>query len=156
MLNRAVATAARRVNAGAIGSTRAGPAPRPTEAGASHLECPACGKLFLSTGDLRNHASRIHGVRHRARLYVDNDTCPACLTCFWSRERLVYHLKKAKFCLGLIVNNCSPMPQREANALDAQSAAVQRGNLRVGFSPRVAMRPAIRAAGPFPAWAGRA
>ena len=64
------------------------------------MECPACGKLFLSAGDLCNHASRIHGVRHRARLYVDSDTFPACLTSFWSRERLVYHLKKAMFVLA--------------------------------------------------------
>ena len=78
---------------------------------------------------------------------------PSLHEVFWTRERVVYHLKKSRFCLPLMREHLQPLVADRAARLDRQAASEQSANIRTGFQPRFASRPCLQADGLLPAWA---
>ena len=84
---------------------------------------------------------------------VSTPWCPACLKFFWTRERVVHHLRRARKCLARVREHAPRMPPEQASRLDREAAPEQSANLRAGFPHRFAAAPCIQALGPLPAWA---
>ena len=58
------------------------------------LECSECGTCFNTLQKLSLHLFKKHGIRNLWRRYVHEHThCPVCLRSFWTRERLINHIR---------------------------------------------------------------
>ena len=64
-------------------------------------ECPKCHQTFTTPQGMRRHYVSMHSGMHVANLYAAGDTCPACLTKFWTRHKTITHLKSHRRCLLL-------------------------------------------------------
>jgi len=131
----------------AAAALRAAPPAPPAPAEGRDPSCGDCGRLFPSRGALWAHAARAHGHRHPARKFTFGTSCVLCLREFWTRERCVHHLVRAR-CIDVISRVCVPLTDDEARQLDAAAAHVQTENVRAGKSSRQADRPATRLSGP--------
>ena len=73
------------------------------------VTCEICSKRFISTRALAVHRSRAHGKKRLAPQLVDGSTCPACLTDFRSRLRLIHHLEySSPKCLEVVASVTFP------------------------------------------------
>ena len=59
--------------------------------GVSSFDCK-CGRAFTTAVGLATHQRKAHGKMSQERHLLQGDTCPACLTKFWSTARLQQHL----------------------------------------------------------------
>ena len=114
----------------------------------SHV-CLMCSRVFGSIGALASHQNRVHALKNQLRLHVHGSSCLCCLWEFHTRERMLYHLKSSPGCAAYALA-LAPLSAESALALDFQSRAEQRGNLRAGLQPRQARVPAFRLLGPRP------
>ena len=57
------------------------------------LDCQICGSAFSPLQKLAAHRFRVHEIRHPASELARGSRCARCQTEFWSRPRLVEHLK---------------------------------------------------------------
>lgn len=125
------------------------PAPSPPAVEeAMDIPCPSCSMVFASIAARNSHTARSHGYRNPVRARIHTEHCTCCMLHFWSRERVLYHVRKSKRCLAYHMSYVPAMRREEADALDAQSSAAQTANLRSGLQPRFAHLPCVRAAGP--------
>ena len=113
------------------------------------VPCPECSQSFPSASAMASHRARVHGYRHPARCRIETVHCLCCLAMHWTRERMLYHLKKSKVCMGFYTEHVAPVEVDTATALDVASAPVQADNVRRGLQPRHAARPCVRLAGPL-------
>ena len=74
------------------------------------VTCEICSKRFISTRALAVHRSRAHGKQRLAPRLVDGSTCPACLTDFRTRLRLIHHLEYSSAkCLEVVTSEVHPL-----------------------------------------------
>ena len=67
------------------------------------FKCDICGQVELTLKDINTHKFLIHKVKNICELYVDTSTCPVCLVCFHTRERVLSHIRyKSSECRNLI------------------------------------------------------
>lgn len=59
---------------------------------ASLYPCPDCSRCFDTPQGMHTHRRKTHGVYCPEHHLLDSSTCPACLTCLWSTQRLQQHL----------------------------------------------------------------
>eukprot|EP00435_Cladocopium_sp_Y103_P066207 s321_g28.t1 len=57
-----------------------------------HYPCPDCDRVFTSPQGVHTHRRKVHDVYCPEHHLLDSATCPACLTFFWSTQRLQQHL----------------------------------------------------------------
>ena len=62
------------------------------EFGMSHW-CDLCSVAFGSRQQLALHSYKKHGVKNDVRRLVDTTHCPVCMLQFWTRERVINHLR---------------------------------------------------------------
>ena len=110
--------------------------------------CFDCGACFPTKSALCSHRARKHGYRHPLRQKVEGTVCQYCLFDHFSRERLVYHLKRARCCRAFYQESVPDVPGEEARRLDADAASIQTSNLHLGLQPRFAREPPVRRVGP--------
>ena len=113
------------------------------------VPCPNCLQSFPSTAAMLSHCARQHGYRHPARCRIQTNHCLCCMIMHWSRERMLYHLKKSKVCMWYYMEHVAPLDADIVAELDTAAAAVQADNLRRGLQPRHAATPCTRLAGPL-------
>ena len=112
--------------------------------------CFDCGACFASRAALFGHRARMHDYRNPLRRKVEGTTCQCCLYNFWTRERLVYHVKKAVRCKSYYETRVSDLPRDRQKQLDHDAAGVRRANTKAGMPPRHAFDPPVRCQGPLP------
>ena len=82
--------------------------------------CGTCNKTFKSTQSLTLHEFKSHGIKDPIRCMVPSTCCFICLKEFWSRCRILNHVKKSSVCrLNLQMRSPFLTPE-EADALDNQ------------------------------------
>eukprot|EP00435_Cladocopium_sp_Y103_P075801 s462_g65.t1 len=54
--------------------------------------CPDCPRVFTTPQGVHTHRRKVHGVFCPEHHLLDPATCPACMTFFWSAQRLQQHL----------------------------------------------------------------
>jgi len=113
--------------------------------------CETCGKNFQSRQGLAVHRAIKHKSKHAAHWLVDNTFCPACLTEFWTRHKLLEHLQeKTPRCFAFLTLSGFRVDDTRVEELDAE-AQRQAKQMKVAGSRRAtALRPALRLPGPLP------
>ena len=64
----------------------------------SMSQCGVCNMVFKSHQSKTLHEFKAHGVKDPVRCYAPTTTCVCCMRNFWTRPRIVNHLKKSSFC----------------------------------------------------------
>ena len=119
--------------------------------GNPHLQhaCIECDAVFGTASALASHRHRKHNIKNVLRFYVRGTMCLKCMLELHTRERHLYHLKKARACREYTMSQ-EPLTDVEVESLDAAARAEQRHNVRSGLQPRHAHLAAFRRAGPHP------
>jgi len=115
------------------------------------FDCSVCSASFPSFQQYSVHMFKQHQCRNIWRLYVGYGThCEVCMKQFWSRERLINHIRYrssiCKFNLKLRGPKCS---EDEASVIDKTLAGDHVALARVGRRRHFADEPVIRLAGPL-------
>ena len=117
------------------------------------IQCPLCARAFPDAQSCLSHGAREHGLKNQRRNYILSTHCQCCLREFWSRERMLQHLKRAERCWNRIQKAIVALPDDVVDELDAAQAHVQRENKAKGLPFRFAAIRSRRLQGPLPAWA---
>ena len=117
------------------------------------IQCPLCARAFPDAQSCLSHGAREHGLKNQRRNYVLSTHCQCCLKEFWSRERMLHHLKRAERCWLKVQEAIVALPDDIVDELDAAQAHVQRENVAKGLPFRFAAVRSRRLQGPLPAWA---
>ena len=99
------------------------------------LECATCKARFDSNQKLCLHMFKKHKVKNPVRRCLGHSTsCFVCLKQFWSRERVLNHLRyRSKSCFARTLELGFQISEDEANQLDECDKVV---NLRLHNSGR--------------------
>lgn len=111
--------------------------------------CLDCHQCFPSMAALYSHRVRVHGYRNPLRSKISGSICACCLMDFWTRDRVLYHIKRSRICSTFYELRVQDLPSEEVQMLDREAAAQQRRDLRAGLPARHATRPPVRVAGPI-------
>ena len=117
--------------------------------------CYECGYEATSLQGLQVHRSKQHGYVHLSRLLVgDTATCRCCLINYWTRARLIRHLRERKAakgfvpCLDLLEHFAEPIEESERKKLDSQEASENKAARSRGHLRPPALAPPIPSQGP--------
>ena len=81
--------------------------------------CEICGKTFATRQKMALRRFKAHGLKDKIRLYTSTTHCVICLKEFWSRERLLDHLKvRAAGCRARLLMRDPVLSATEAQAVD--------------------------------------
>ena len=117
---------------------------------AASLSCDQCSYVCFTSASLKSHKMRMHSYRHPARALVTDAVCPACMTDFWVRPRLLFHLKKnSSKCLEVLSAWRKPFPQEELDRADAQDEVLRKLRKSQGRPYLWAEFPAFKRVGPL-------
>jgi len=108
--------------------------------------CKFCDFQSFSMQGIQAHLADVHGISHDAHRLTSKDetTCPACLTLFHCRYRMLVHLKRSLGCLNMLRRDRDPVdhaqPVDKIPARDWSPAFRKHGPLRpsaadTGFCP---------------------
>ena len=111
--------------------------------------CLDCGACFASWKALQSHRTRKRGFRHHLRGNIDGTVCACCFHQFGMRDRLLYHLKGARFCRSFYENHMPDLPEDQIATIDAQACQETRANLWPRQPPRHTKLPPQRCIGPI-------
>jgi len=106
--------------------------------------CPECEKPFPTHARLAAHRFAAHGVKNPFWAYVQDGTCPVCKTRFWSRPRVVCHLRDAPACGLSLLHNGTRIDEHEQDRLDASDAHERSRARGLGSNVYEAFRPCQR------------
>jgi hypothetical protein len=113
--------------------------------------CPFCKECF-SFQALGTHMFRAHGVKNAVRQLVSGTVCCACLKQYNTRSKLLHHVSfRAKNCKQYYQNVMPPMPAKEFEKAEAETALCRKNLKANGRSPLYNPLPVIRVQGPLPA-----
>ena len=92
--------------------------------GAARDECHRCdcGRVFTSSQGLALHQKKRHGRQAPEAPFITGATCPACMTYFWSSNRLAMHLAYMPRSGG--VNQCFAALQRRGGKYEVETVAI--------------------------------
>ena len=113
--------------------------------------CNTCDAKFGTCQQLSLHMFKKHGITNMWRLYVgDFVHCPICLKHFWSRERLLNHIRyRSKICKRNLLIRGPIINEVQAIAIDEAEAA---GHVKLMHSGRkrcAAIESVVRLHGPL-------
>ena len=117
-----------------------------------HFECESCSRVFTSLRGLNSHKAKEHAYRHPSRALVAGSVCPSCLMDFWSRPRLIHHLRLAhgQKCLRALSVWRRPLDAADQVELDQADERFRVQQRRLGRAMLWADKPAFRRPGPLP------
>jgi len=116
----------------------------------SNHECEICNLSFDTFQKMCLHKFKKHGVKNIWRLYIGSFThCPVCLRQFWSRERLLNHVryrsKVCKYNLQMRGPVCDAITADELDTAEADANAIL---YRGGKRRHVVIDPVMQLSGP--------
>jgi len=115
-----------------------------------HLQCDKCVMKFSSEQSYALHQYKAHGIKNQMRRFIAGTFCPVCLRQFWTRERVVNHVRYRSFvCKAnlLILGPC--LSVEEADALDVFENGANLSLQRKGRRRHHAELPVVRLQGPL-------
>ena len=114
------------------------------------LFCDSCDAVFQSSQQLMLHKFKKHGVKHPIRRYVDSTHCIICMKEFWSRERIMNHLKyKSAVCRLQLCTSPPCLSEEQAQVLDDAEKQSNISNSRLGRRRHHAVLPCVQLYGPL-------
>ena len=113
--------------------------------------CTMCEKSFPTLQKMTLHAFKTHGVKNIYRQYVGpNWHCLVCMKMFWSRERVVNHIRyRSKICRNQMLTKPPPYTSEQADAFDLEEAKVNRELSHRGSRRHKAVKPCVQLVGPI-------
>ena len=112
--------------------------------------CPECQRSCPNEHILKVHMFAEHGIKHPLRLYFDNTSCFVCMQQFWSRERLLNHLRyKSSRCRNAYLARGPCIAFEESCRSDAADLPAHRMSRQRGGRRHTVEVPAIRLSGPL-------
>jgi hypothetical protein len=117
--------------------------------GESH-NCNHCGKSFRTRQSLAVHRFKTHGIKSIERQYLPLTQCPICLVEFWTRERVVNHVRYRSYvCRENLLIRPPELSPQQADHLDELEQATCRKMQSSGNRRHKATEPCVQAAGPL-------
>ena len=98
---------------------------------------------------LAMHKFKSHGIKAFERRYAIGTQCTVCLLDFWSRERLINHIKRCKACNENLLMRPPWITSEEADELDAAEASRLLKLKSQGLRRHAATKPCVQARGPL-------
>jgi len=118
--------------------------------GGGSFFCGQCTKALNTYQALCLHKFKAHGIKCIERLYVEGTRCTICLTEFWTRERVLNHIKyRSQVCRENLLMLPPVITHERADELDAEEMAYISELCRKGKRRHFAAEPCLRAHGPF-------
>ena len=117
----------------------------------SFFSCSECEYTCNTFQKLSLHLFKKHGIRNVWRRYVYLHThCPVCLRLFWSRERLINHIRyRSVTCKHNMILRGFKCTEEEANVVDESVQGEHTQLSKAGKRRHAATDPAIRLCGPL-------
>ena len=123
----------------------------PTPQSDNSFDCSICSTSFPTFQQYSLHMFKRHQCKNIWRLYVGTSTaCAICLRQFWSRERLLNHIRyRSQLCKCNYRLRAPVISETEAVVIDSQLASDHARLARNGRRRHFADEPVIRLAGPL-------
>ena len=113
-------------------------------------ECEMCGNAFRTKQALAVHRFKTHGSKSIERQYLPGTQCPICLVEFWTRERVINHVRyRSKVCRENLLVRLPELSQQQADHLDEFEQETFRKMQACGNRRHKAIEPCIQASGPL-------
>ena len=124
--------------------------PSMSTGGGSH-HCSACNMYFTTYQRLQLHKYKKHGIKCAERRFIVSTQCVVCLKEFWSRERVLNHIRyRSNVCRENLMNSYAPLTHEQADELDEIELQENiREYSRKGFRRHAARIPVVQAQGPL-------
>ena len=117
--------------------------------GKQHM-CNVCSKAFNTFQKLSLHQFKAHGIKAIERRYISSDHCPICLIKFWSRTRVINHIKRrSTICKENLLIAPPHLTEEEADKLDEAESVAVAALAKKGCKPAFASRPCVQLQGPL-------
>ena len=115
------------------------------------FQCSLCSLSFDTFQKSSLHSFKAHGIRNLWRLLIGHHLhCPICLKQFWSRERLINHVRyRSKVCKLNLQIRGPVVTEAEALGIDEACAAEHVQLYRKGKRRHHVLDPVIRLHGPL-------
>ena len=111
-------------------------------------QCPFCCAKLRGKAGLAGHLALKHGLRSKARFLVRTATCPACLKCFHTRSRLLFHLQRSSpKCFSSLCATETLLSNQVVRELDSQERNRCKKGRRRSMADR---RPVVQTDAPMP------
>ena len=115
----------------------------------SHV-CDLCAATFRTKQSLAVHKFRTHGAKSIERQYIHGTHCPICLVEFWTRERVINHVRyRSKVCRENLLVRPPELTQQQADELDVLEQDTFRKMQSCGNRRHKAVKPCLQASGPL-------
>ena len=117
--------------------------------GETHI-CNFCEASFRTRQALAVHRFKVHGAKSIERQYLHGTQCPICLVEFWTRERVVNHVRyRSKVCRENLLVRPPELTPLQADHLDELEQESVRKMQSCGNRRHKADQPCAQAAGPL-------
>ena len=119
---------------------------------ATSFECSACSRRFDTRQKYSVHLFKVHHIKSIERKYVNTTHCPICMIEFWTRERILNHLRyKSQVCRQNLLLRGPLLSDCEADSLDRDELVDSIRPLSVQLLRRHhTLKPCFRLPGPLP------
>ena len=118
---------------------------------AHELRCTQCEYTCMTVQQLNLHLFKAHGIKNQWKLYVgDYVHCPVCLKLFWTRERVLNHVRyRSKVCRGNLVLRGPKYTSEEIDAMDREDTALNIALQSKGKRRHYVENPTVQLCGPI-------
>ena len=111
--------------------------------------CYHCARSFPTVIALQAHFRHAHAAVHPLEYIVEGTVCQACMKEYWTRARLLHHVKHSQPACGrALERSFRPFNEEHRQSLAADLAAHAKEMRRTGDRTRSAIRPCVRRVGP--------
>ena len=112
--------------------------------------CSFCEAPFRTRQALAVHRFKVHGAKSIERQYLAGTRCPICMVEFWTRERVVNHVRyRSKVCRENLLVRPPELSPQQADHLDELEQESFRKMQSCGNRRHKAIEPCVQAAGPL-------
>jgi hypothetical protein len=124
----------------------------PTYVSDESYQCNQCSCAFSTFQKLQLHLWKVHKVRNPIGKYINTTHCAICMKEFWTRDRLLNHLKyRSKVCMSNIFLLLSPVLSDDLEMKYNEEARVNAAKLASqGKRRHHACLPCVQLVGPLP------
>ena len=112
--------------------------------------CDLCAVTFRTKQALAVHKFKSHGAKSIERQYLPGTQCPICLNEFWTRERVINHVRyRSTVCRENLLVRPPELTQQQADDLDELERETYRKMQSCGNRRHKAVEPCVQAFGPL-------
>ena len=123
----------------------------PAQPSIKDFHCPHCVACFATHQSLMLHTFKAHNIKNVFRRYVGMEShCVVCLKMFWTRERVVNHIRyRSKVCREWHLKHEPYFSQEQADGFDSECMELNRSLQAVGCRRHKAAKPCVQLCGPL-------